>query len=138
MDGAVIVGADSKGGAYALAVDDDGCLGGYAGRDRLGVRVYGLLNLAEVAALDGSGPLLSRAAVSVLDLDKLGTGRNLAVEISGDFRLIVGTVKTLIPIGYVSKQRRVVSAAAGASDASSCGGMRVGSSLSNGASARAR
>ncbi len=53
VDGAVVVRANGEGGAYTLAVDDDGGLGCFARRYRLGVRVVGVLDLAEVAALHG-------------------------------------------------------------------------------------
>ena len=85
MDRAVVVGANGEGGAYALAVDDDGGFSCLAWCYRLGVGVIGVFDFAEVAALDGSGPLLLRAAIAVLDLDKLGTGGNLAVNVGLHF-----------------------------------------------------
>ncbi len=84
MDRAVVVGANGKGAAYALAINDDGGFSCLARCYWLGVGVVGVLDLAEVAALDGSGPLFLRAAVAVLDLDKLGTGGNLAVDVGVD------------------------------------------------------
>ena len=72
-------------------------------------------------ALHGSGPLLSCVPPAVLDLDKLGTGCNLAVDVRGELDLIAGSVETVVALN-VTKQGSVVSAATGASDASSgCG-----------------
>jgi hypothetical protein len=121
--GAIVVRAYGEGGFYALAVDDDGGLSGCTRRGWLGVRVlFYRLDLAEVPALDGSGPLLSCVPPSVLDLDKLGPGRNLTVDVGGEFDLIAGSGEALIAVGYVRKEGSVVSAATGASDASSgCG-----------------
>jgi len=83
MDGTVVVRAYGEGGSYALAVDDDCGLSGCTRRGGLGVWVlFYCLDLAEVPALDGSGPLLSCVPPAVLDLDKLGTGCNLAVNMS--------------------------------------------------------
>jgi hypothetical protein len=92
VDGAVVVRAYGEGGSYALAVDDDCGLSGCTRRGWLGVRVldYGL-DLAEVPALDGSGPLLSCVPPAVLDLDKLGTGCNLTVDVGGELDLIAGS-----------------------------------------------
>ena len=87
MDGAVVVRAYAEGGSYALALDDDCGLSGCAGR---GWFVYGL-DLAEVPAPDGSGPLLSCVPPAVLDLDKLGTGCNLTVDVGGELDLIAGS-----------------------------------------------
>ena len=84
MYGATVVCAYGEGGSYALAVDDDCGLSRCARRSWLGVRVLDYrLDLAEVPALDGSGPLLSCVPPAVLDLDKLGTGCNLAVDMLG-------------------------------------------------------
>ncbi len=81
MDGAVVVGANGERSSYALAVDDDGGFSCLARCYRLGVGVVGVLDFAKVAALYGSGSLLLEVAVSVLDLDKLGTGGNLAIDV---------------------------------------------------------
>jgi len=106
-----------------LAVDDDCGFRGCARRRWLGVRVLDYrLDLAEVAALDGSGPLLSCVPPSVLDLDKLGTGCNLTVDVLGELDLIAGSREALVAVSNVRKEGSVVSAATGASDASSgCG-----------------
>lgn len=123
MDGAIIVGAYRERGSYALAVDDDGGLGCLARHYRLGVGVVGVLDLAEVSALDGSGALFLRAAVSVLDLDKLGTGCSLAVDEVVNLDLVAVSIKTVVAVGYVREEGRVEPAAAWACNASSCGGV---------------
>ncbi len=70
-----------SGRTYALPVDDDGCLGGGAGRGWLGVRVLDVsLDLAEEATLDGSGLLLPWTSLSVLDLHELRSGYNLPLN----------------------------------------------------------
>src|ERR1700692_3645567 len=57
---AVVIRAYGESGSYALAIDDDCGLSGCARRGWLGVRVLDYrFDLAEVATLDGSGPLLS-------------------------------------------------------------------------------
>jgi len=92
VDGAIVVCAYGESGSYALAVDNDCGFRGCARRGWLGVRVFDYrLDLAEVAALDGSGPLLSCVPPAVLDLDKLGTGGNLAVDVLGELDLIAGS-----------------------------------------------
>jgi hypothetical protein len=59
MDRALVVRAYGGRRAYTLAVDNDCGPGGGAWRGWLGIGVLDyLLDLAEVAALDGSGPLL--------------------------------------------------------------------------------
>jgi hypothetical protein len=84
MHGAVVVCAYCEGGAYTLAVDDDCWFGCGAWRGWFGVGiVHDGFYLAEVAALSGSGFLLLCVPPSVLDLDKLGACRNLAVYMSG-------------------------------------------------------
>jgi len=89
---AVVVCAYGESGSYALAEDDDCGFRGCARRGRLGVRVLDYrLDLAEVSALDGSGPLLSSVSPAVLDLDKLGTVCDLAVDVSGELDLIAGS-----------------------------------------------
>ena len=114
-------------GSYALAVDDDCGFRGCTRRGWLCVWVLDYcLDLAEVPALDRSGPLLSCVPPSVLDLDKLGTGCNLAVDMSGEFDLIAGSGEALVAVSYVRKEGSVVSAATGASDASSCCGVEGG------------
>jgi hypothetical protein len=70
MNGAVVVRAYGDGGSYALAVNDDCGFGGCTRRGWLGIRVlFYRLDLAEVSALNGSGPLLSCVPPAVLDLD---------------------------------------------------------------------
>ena len=102
--GAVVVCTYGEGGSYALAIDDDCGLSGCTRRGWLGVRVLDYrLDLAEVAALDGSGPLLSCVPPSVLDLDKLGTGRNLTVDVSRELDLIAGSVEALCGIRATCK-----------------------------------
>ena len=81
-----------------------------------------MLDLAEVAALYGSGPLLLRIAVAVLDLHKLGTRRNFTVDVGVYLDVKARGVKALAAL-HVRKQSRVESAAAGAGRASS--GRRV-------------
>ena len=48
--------------------------------------------------LNGSWPLLSCAPPAVLDLDQLGTGCNLAVDVSGELDLIAGSGEALCGI----------------------------------------
>jgi hypothetical protein len=77
------------------------------------VRVTRVFDLAEVTALDGTGRLFLRAAVSVLDLDELRTeGRNLAVDAGVCLDLIAAALKASVAVGYVGEGRCVVSAAA--------------------------
>jgi hypothetical protein len=91
----MIVRAYGDDGSYALAVDDDGRFRGCTWWGGFCVRVLDYrLNLAEVPALDGSGPLLSCVPPAILDLDKLGTGCNLAVDVRGELDLIAGSVET--------------------------------------------
>jgi hypothetical protein len=74
-----------------------------------------------MAALDGSGPLLSCVPPSVLDLDEVGTGCDLAVDMRRDLGLKAFSVQALVG-NHVGKKGGVVSAAAGAGGASSgCG-----------------
>jgi hypothetical protein len=122
VDGAVVVRASGEGGSYALAVDDDCGLSGCTRRGWLGVGVLDYsLDLVEVAALDGSGPLLSCVPPAVLDLDELGTGCNLAVDMLRDLGLKAFSVQALVG-NHVGKKCGVVSAAAEAGGASSgCG-----------------
>ena len=104
VDGAIVVCTYGEGGSYALAINDDCGLSGCARRGWLGVRVldYGL-DLAEVPALDGSGPLLFCVPPAVLDLDKLGAGRNLTVDVGGEFDLIAGSGEALCGIRATGK-----------------------------------
>jgi hypothetical protein len=89
---AVVIRAYGESGSYALAIDDDCGLSGCTRRGRLGVRVLDYrLDFAEVPALDGSGPLLSCVPPAVLDLDKLRTRRNLAVNMGRELDLIAGS-----------------------------------------------
>ena len=94
---ALVVGAYGDGGAYAFSVDDDRGLGCFARKHWLRIGVFdSILNLAEVPALHGSGPLLSCVPPAVLDLDKLGTGCNLAVDVRGELDLIAGSVEAVV------------------------------------------
>jgi hypothetical protein len=96
---AVVVRAYRGRGADALAVDDDCGPRGGAWRDWLGVGAFGdRFDLAEVAALDGSGPLLFSAPPSVLDLDEIGTGCDLAVYMDRDLGLKAFSVEALCGI----------------------------------------
>jgi hypothetical protein len=66
----VVVRANADGGAYALAVDDDGWLCRFAWLYRFCVGVLDYcLDFAEDATLYGSGTLLLRVPPTVLDLD---------------------------------------------------------------------
>ncbi len=74
-----------------------------------------------MAALNGSEPLLFGASPSVLDLDEVGTGCDLAVDMLRDLGLKAFSVQALVR-NHVRKKCCVVSAAAGAGGASSgCG-----------------
>ena len=115
----MVVGANGEGGSYTLAVNNDGGLGGLA-------RCYGLcvgvlvggVDLAIGAAADGSGALLLRGAVSVLDLDEFGLRCDFVVDVGVDLGLEAGCVKALVAL-YVGKQGSIESTAAGTGDASS-------------------
>jgi hypothetical protein len=61
------------------------------------------IDLAEVAALNGSGPLLSCVPPAVLDLDKFGTGCNLTVDVSRELDLIAGSREALCGIWATGK-----------------------------------
>jgi hypothetical protein len=78
-----------------------------------------------MAALHGSRSLLLGIAPAVLDLDESGVGRDLAVKESLNLAVVAGGVEALVALN-VAEQRRVVSAAAGAGDASSGGGVEGG------------
>jgi hypothetical protein len=102
--GAIVVCAYGEIGSYALAVDDDCGLSGCARRRWLGVRVLEYrLDLSEVPALNGTGPLLSCVSPAVLDLDKLGTGCNLAVDVNRELDLIAGSGEALCGIRATGK-----------------------------------
>ena len=102
--GTIVVCAYGESGSYALAIDDDCGLSGCTRRGGLGIRVLDYrFDLAEVAALDGSGPLLSCVPPAVLDLDKLGTGCNLAVDMRGELDLIAGSGEALCGIRATGK-----------------------------------
>ena len=137
MDGAVVVGAHGECGPDTLAVDDDGGFGCFARRYRLGIGVVGGLNLAEVPGLHGTGALFLRTAVAVLDLDKLGTSSDRAVDMGVYLALVAASIQALVSYG-VGEERRVVPGAVRTSAARSGDGLKVGSSRSKGASARAR
>jgi hypothetical protein len=102
--GAIVVCAYGESGSYALAIDDDCGLGGCTRRGWFGVRILDYrLDLAKVPALDGSGPLLSCVPPSVLDLDKLGTRCNLAVDMVRELDLIAGSGEALCGIRATGK-----------------------------------
>ena len=104
MDRAVAVGAYGERGAYALAVDDDGGFSRCACRDWLRVRVLGYdLDLAEVAAPDGSGSLLSCTPPSVLDLNQLRARCEFTVDVGGDLGLEARPVQALCGIWATGK-----------------------------------
>jgi hypothetical protein len=125
--GAIVVCAYGDSGSYTLAVDDNCGLSGCTRWGWLGVWVlFYCLDLAEVPTLNGSWPLLSCAPPAILDLDKLGTGCNLTVDVSGELDLIAGSGEALVAVSYVRKEGSVVSAAMGASDASSGCGVEAG------------
>jgi hypothetical protein len=139
MYGAIIVCAYGEGGSYAFAVDDDCGPSGCARRGWLGIRIFDCrLDLAEVDALDGSGPLLSCVPPSVLDLDKLGTGCNLTVDMCGELDLIAGSVEALVAVSYVRKREVLYPLRRARVTQAPAAGLGVGSSRSNGASVRAR
>ena len=99
VDGAVVVRAYGDGGSYALAVKDDCGFSGCTRRGWLGIRVlFYRLDLAEVPGLDGSRSLFSCVPPAVLDLNKLGTGCNLAVDVGSELDLIAGSVEALCGI----------------------------------------
>ncbi len=137
VDGAVVVRANGEGGAYALAVDDDGGPGCLARRTGSASGLSGCSISRKCPRCTALGPLLRRPAPSVLDLDKLGTGGNLAVDVGVDLGVEAGCVQALIAL-HIGKEGGVEPAAARAGDAGSGGGLRVGSSLLNGASASER
>src|SRR5258706_14118999 len=100
---AIVVCAYGDCGSYPLAVGDDCGFRGCARRGWFGVRVlFYRLDLAEVPALDGSGPLLSCVPPSVLDLDKLGTGCNLTVDVSRELDLIAGPERHYVESGQLA------------------------------------
>jgi hypothetical protein len=108
-DGTIVICAYGESGSHVLAIDDDRGFCGCTRRGWLGVRVLDCrLDLAKVAALDGSGSLLSCVPPSVLDLDKLGTGGNLTVDVSRELDLIAGSGEALVAISYVRKEGSVV------------------------------
>jgi hypothetical protein len=73
---AVVVRGDGEGCAYTLAVNDDCWFGSGAWRGWFSVGiVHNGFYLVEVAALNGSGFLLSCTPPSAFDLDKLGAVR---------------------------------------------------------------
>ena len=104
-----------------LPVDDDGGFCGLANcyGFRIGVLAGGV-DFAVGAAADGSGALLLGGAVSVLDLHQLGTGCDFAVDVGVYLGVEARGVEALVAL-HVGKQGSIESAAAGASNASSCG-----------------
>ena len=121
MNRAVVVRANGKGGAHALTVDHEGrfCSGARHYGFGIGICVVDFY-LAEVSAPDGSGALLLGDSVVVLDLYKLGTGGNLAVDVGVYLRMKARGVKALVAL-HVGRQRSVETAAPRAGDASSGG-----------------
>jgi len=119
----MLVRANGQLAAKLLAVNDNGRFGGFAWHDWFRVLVvdYGF-KLPNVAALHGSRSLFLGIPPAVLDLDNAGMGRDLAVKESLNLAVVAGGVEALVALN-VAEQRRVVSAAAGASDASSDGGV---------------
>ncbi len=104
MHRAVGIGADGECGADTFAVDDEGGLGGFAGQGWLRIGVLGDgFDLPDVSELDGSGALLFRAASAILDLDEVGTGGCLAVDMGLDLAVIARGVKALCGIWANSK-----------------------------------
>ena len=102
--GAIVICAYGEGGPYALAIDDDCGFRGCTRRGWLCVRILNYrLDLAEMPALDGPWPLLSCVPPAVLDLDKLGTRCNLAIDVSRELDLIAGAVETLCGIRATGK-----------------------------------
>ena len=88
---------------------------------RIGILDYSL-DLAEDATLHGSGALLLCVPPSVLDLDQLGTGCDLAVDMHCQLGLITISVEALVALN-VTEERGIVSAAARACGASASGGV---------------
>ena len=104
---------------------------------RVGVLVGGV-DFAVGAAANGSGALLLRGAVSVLYLDKLRVGGNFAVDVGVYLGVEARRVKALVAL-HVGKQADVLNPLRrGQVTQAPAGGFSVGSSLSNGASARNR
>ena len=78
-------------GADALAVDDEGGLGG--SQDRAGSAsgfLMTVFDLSYVGKLDGSGSLLFGTAPTVLDLYEVGTGGDLAVVVRLNLAVTAG------------------------------------------------
>jgi hypothetical protein len=101
---ASVVRAYGESGSYALTVGNDCGLSGCTGRGWLGVRVLDYdLDLAEVPALDGPGPLLSWVPPAVLDLDKLRARCNLAVDVSRELDLVARSREALCGIRATGK-----------------------------------
>ena len=91
MHRAVEVSANGEGGADALAVDDEGGLGG--SQDRAGSAsgfLMTVFDLSYVGKLDGSGSLLFGTAPTVLDLYEVGTGGDLAVVVRLNLAVTAG------------------------------------------------
>ena len=104
MHRAVEVSANGEGGADALAVDDEGGLGG--SQDRAGSAsgfLMTVFDLSYVGKLDGSGSLLFGTAPTVLDLYEVGTGGDLAVDVRLNLAVIAGGVNASCGIWANSK-----------------------------------
>ena len=99
MHWAVGVSANGEGGADALAVDDEGGLGGFTAQGWLRIWVFDdSFDLSYVGKLDGSGSLLFGTAPTVLDLYEVGTGGDLAVDVRLNLAVIAGGVNALCGI----------------------------------------
>ena len=105
MHRAVAVGANGKGCAYVFAVDDDCGFGRMAGHVEFGIGVIvdDGFDLADMAKLHGTGPLLLSVAPAVLDQDKAGVGCDLAVKVGFNLGVIARCVKALCGIWANSK-----------------------------------
>jgi len=123
MHGAMLVRANGQLAAKLLAVDDNGRFGGFARHHWFRVRVvdHGL-KFPNVAALYCPRSLFLGVAPAVLDLDESGMRGNLPVKECLNLAVVASGVEALVTL-YVAEERRIVSTAAGASDASSGGGV---------------
>ena len=122
----MFIGAYGELAAKLFAVDNDGRFGCFARRHWLRVRVldHGV-KLPNVAPLHGSGSLLLGIAPAVFDLHEAGMRGNLPVKECLNLAVVAACVETLVR-NHVGKECAVVSASAGASDASSGSGVEGG------------
>ncbi len=123
MHRAMLVCANGQFAAKLLTVNDDGRFGGFARHHWFRVRVvdHGF-KLPNVAALDGSRSLFFGIAPAVLDLNESGMSDYLPVEEGLNLAVVASGVEALVTM-HVAEEKRIVSAAAGAGDASSGGGV---------------